>query len=316
MPEKPYEPLLHRELHAHDARQHFARQLSLVHDLVNYGTNLIPSCLASSKRDLGDVIVITVLLKQVVMMLDAFEVLIAEACTEASILQARAVFEASLYLDWMVSSDKEKKALYYYVANLRKERQWTRRGVSDDPEQKTFYANLGNFAEAMEPTRRKLTDMAPEQLRKIDQFLAKEPYAQVDAEFEKAKGGRQHDLPWHAPLGESSVRGIAKALGRLHEYEVFYVQMSEMMHASRYEPHIKIQKGIINLEPIRHLEGLATTLRFTLSIALYTYRKVLEHYRPGQLAEFSGRYVRDWREPFMNMPVIQYEKGSSGATLI
>ena len=315
MPEKPYEPLLHRELHAHDSKQHFARQLALVHDVVNYGTNLIPSCLASSKRNLGDVIVITVLLKQVVMMLDAFEVLIGEACTEASTLQGRAVFEASLYLEWMLSSDKEKKALYYSVANVRKERQWTRRGVSDDPEQKTFFANLGEFAEAMEPTRLKLIGLAPERLREMDELLAKHPYAQVNAELEKARGDRKYEAPWHAPLGESSVRGIAKSLRRLHEYEVFYVQSSEMMHASRHAPHIKIRKGSIKLEPIRHLDGLATTFLFTLSIVFYTYRKVLEYYRPGQLAEFHGRYVRDWRDAFMNMPQIQY-KVSSDATLI
>ena len=315
MTEKPFEPLLHRELHAHDAKQHFARQLALVHDVVNYGTNLIPSCFVSSKRDLGDIIVITVLFKQVVMMLDAFEVLISEACTEASVLQSRALSEASLYMEWMLISDKEKKALYYYVANVRKERQWARRGVLDDPEQKTFYKNLGDFAEAMEPTRHKLADVAPERLREIDEFLAKEPYAQVNADLEKARRGRQYEATWHAPLGEASVRGIAKSLGRLHEYEVFYVQTSEMMHASRHAPHIKIRKGNIKLEPIRHLEGLATTLRFTLSVVFHTYRNILQYYRPGQLAEFNNRYVRDWREAFMHIPEIRYE-GSSDTTLI
>jgi hypothetical protein len=313
--EKPYEPLLHRELHVHDVKEHFARQLSVVHDVVNYGTNLIPACFASSKRDLGDVIVITVLLKQVVMMLDAFEVLIGEACTEASTLQGRALFEASLYLDWMLSADKEKKALYYHVANVRKERQWAQRGVSDDPEQNVFFANLGNFAEAMEPTRLKLRDFAPDRLREINELLAKEPFAQANAELEKARGSRQYEPPWHKPLGEKSVRGIAKSLNRLHEYEIFYVQSSEMMHASRHAPHIKIQKGHVKLEPIRHLDGLDTILRFTLSIVFHTYRKVLDQYRPGQLTEFNARYIRDWREAFTIMPNIQY-KGDSNPTLI
>ena len=315
MPDKPYEPLLDRENHAKDAKQYFERQLSVLRDVVNYGTNLIPSCFVSSGRELGDVIAITVLFKQVVMMLDAFEVLIGEACTEASTLQSRALFEASIYLEWMIRADKEKKALYYYVANVRKELQWVRRGIVDDPEQKAFFANLGAFAEAMEPTRQKLTDIAPRRLQEIDAFLAKEPFAGIDADFERARGNRAYDVPWYVPLGEVSVRSIAKSLGRLHEYEVFYSQSSESMHASRLAPHVKFGTGKVKLESMRHLEGLDTALRFTLSMTFYTYRRILETYRPGQLAEFNGRYVQDWREAFMRMPEIKY-KGSGEATLI
>jgi hypothetical protein len=311
MREKPYEPLLHRELHAHDAKQHYARQFALLRDVVNYGTNLVPSCFASSSRSLGDVLVTAVLLKQVVLMLDAFEVLVREGCVEASILQARSLFEASLYAEWMLTSDLEKKALYYYVANVRKERQWARRGVIDDPEQDVFFRNLGEFAEAMEPTRLKLAEFAPERLREIDEFLEKEPYAAINAEFERVRG----DRPWHVPLGEPSVRSIAKSLGRLHEYEVFYVQSSETMHAARHSPHIKILKGKIEFEPIRHLDGLATTLRFALSTAFHTYRKVLERYRPEQVVEMHRRYVQDWREAFMNIPQVTY-KSSGDATTI
>jgi len=41
--ENPYEPLLHRELHVHDVKEHFSKQLELLRDVVNYGTNLIAS---------------------------------------------------------------------------------------------------------------------------------------------------------------------------------------------------------------------------------------------------------------------------------
>ncbi|MCK9532567.1 MAG: DUF5677 domain-containing protein [Gammaproteobacteria bacterium] len=315
MTDKPYEPLLNRERHSGDAQEHYARQLELVADVVNYGTNLIPSCLASSDRQLGDVIVTSVLLKQVVLMLDALGVLVREACADASILQARALFEASLFLEWMLTDDQEKKALYYYVANVRKERQWVKRGVTDDPEQTQFFRNLGEFSDALKPTRQKLSQFAPDRLREIDEFLAKEPYASINREYETIRGNRPFEPAWYAPLGESSVRGVAKSLGRLHEYEIFYVQSSETMHASRHGPHIKISQNQVKLEPIRHLEGVGTTLRFALSVTFHTYQKVLGRYRPGQLAEMQRRYVNEWREAFMSIPQVTYKKSGSATTI-
>jgi hypothetical protein len=315
MREKPFEPLLHRELHARDAKNHYAVQIVLLRDVVNYGTNLVPSCLASSGRTLGDVVITTVLLKQVVLMLDALEVLAGEACSEALVLQARAMFEASVYLEWMLREDKERKALYYYVANVRKERQWVKRGIEDDPEQEAFFRNLGEFGNALTETRSSLATIAPPRLAEIDSFLAKEPYAAINADFEREKGNRPFEPSWHTPLGESSVRSVAKAVGRLHEYEIFYTHGSETMHVSRHTRHVKIKKGRIELEPIRHLEGLKTTLLFSLSVAFHTYRVVLGHYRPGQLDEFNRRYVQDWRSAFMNIPTVNYQESKNQALI-
>ena len=315
MPEEPYEKLLHRELHSHDANEHYSAHIDLLKDVVNYGTNLIPACLSSSKKSLGDVVIITVLLKQLVMMLDAFQVLVAEACTEAALLQCRALFEASIYIDWILSSDKERKARYYYVANVRRERQWVRRGVPNDAEQKVFFNNLGEFGKTLEETRNKLAATAPDRLKALDEFLGKEPYAAVSDDFDKARKNRPYDPPWHAPLGERSVRSICKTVGRLHEYEIFYSLMSEVMHGSRQGSHVKIEKGQITLEPIRHLEGLSTSLNFTLSSAFHTYRKILEHYRPGQIAEFKKRYTKEWRDAFMNIPKVNYQDSAGKPAL-
>jgi hypothetical protein len=311
MPEKPFKPLLHRELHSHDAKEHYHAQIELLKDVVNYGTNMVPACFNSSTRNLGDIVVITVLLKQVVMMLDAFQILITEACTEAALLQCRALFEASIYLEWMLSSDAEKKALYYYVANVRREQMWVKRGIPGNVEQNKFFENLGEFGNTLEKTKDKLAVEAPSRLVDIEKFLANEPYYSVNAEFDAAKGSRPYDPAWYVPLGKRSVRSLATAVDRLHEYEIFYSQTSETMHASKHTSHIKMSKGHITFEPIRHLEGLSTNLSFSLSVVFHTYKRVLECYRPGQLPEFNKRYAECWREAFMNIPNVKYEAASN-----
>jgi len=96
MKEKEFTLLLDRKKHEADVRQHFAGHIDLLIDLANYGSNLIPRAYDSSGKKLEDIIVIGILLKQVVSMIDAVEVLISKGAVSPANLQARAAFEATL----------------------------------------------------------------------------------------------------------------------------------------------------------------------------------------------------------------------------
>ena len=166
--DNPYEPLLHRQLHIHDVNTHFSDQLALVRDIVNYGSNLVPSCYTSSAKSLGDIIAITVLLKQMIAMLDSIEVLLANACVPVSWLQVRALFEASVYLDFLLSGERDRKAEFYYVANIRKELRWTKITQPHDPERTSFAGDLGEFAGILEQEATSIQNIGKHQLEKID----------------------------------------------------------------------------------------------------------------------------------------------------
>lgn len=312
MNENPYKPLLHRELHMHDVQEHFDQQLLLLRDVVNYGTNLVPAALHSSDRALAAIVVIPVLLKQLVSMLDAYEVLVSNACVPASVLQYRSAFEASLYIDFILSGDEESKAQHFYVANIRKEKEWALRAMQGTDEQQRFFDALGDFADALQGTKAKLAGAAAQQVSDAQVFLADEPWKSVNDSIEQKRGNRQHDPAWYELFGPRSVRQLSDCVGRLHEYEIFYSGSSEKMHGSDYKSHIKIHDGEISMEPIRHLSGIASGINFSVSVALHTYRKVLERYRPGQVEEFSRRYLRDWREPFMSVKDVAYKAVEMG----
>ncbi len=307
MSERPFEKLLHRELHMHDVQQNFEQQLLLVRDVVNYGTNLIPATFLTSSRELVDVIILPVLLKQMVSMLDAFEVLVSNACVPASLLQSRAAFEASIYIDFMLAGNGDEKAKHFYVSNIRKEMEWAKRTQTGDPAQVLFFKALGEFGNALDLTKNNLAAAAKTQLDIANAFLSNEPWRSVNVNIEAARGNRAHDLPWYAPFGPKSVRQLSGVVGRLHEYEVFYGASSEKMHASDYKSHVTLGGGTMSMEPIRNLLCLASSLRFTLSVAFHTYKRVLQAYRPGQIEEYNRRYMTDWRDPFMSMPDVKYE---------
>ncbi|MEM7764069.1 MAG: DUF5677 domain-containing protein, partial [Pseudomonadota bacterium] len=274
MPDSPYKPLLHRELAKFDVTKHCMPQLELLKDLVNYGSNMIPACLHSSEKQLRDIIVVAVLLRQVVLNLDSFEVLIGESCTESAMLQVRAIFEASLQLDWILEGDSPLKAKYYYVASVRRKLLWAKRTVAETEESKKFFDQLGQFAEDLDPYRQRMEEEAMIQIRRIERFLGKQEFTEINKHFDSVKKSAPFDPFWYKPLGQKSLRSISKAVGRSAEYEVFYGQLSQASHASDYGHHIEIGSGKVTLREIRHLRQVKWLLQFAVCASLKTYRKV------------------------------------------
>jgi hypothetical protein len=151
MPENPH-PVLHSRNQSIDfVLQHYAPQLELLVQMVNYSSNLIPRAFESSEKQMVDLMVCFGFLKQFASMLDAAEILLRAGAVHASFVPLRVAFEASLYLEWLLVSDGAKKATYYYVGDIRKELDLTRfcghlsvrfGGVRDGREECSIYAGF------------------------------------------------------------------------------------------------------------------------------------------------------------------------------
>jgi len=107
--ESEFKPLLDRDKAVGDVKKHLNQWIDLIRDVTDYGANLIPMCFSSSDRTLKDAVVLAILLRQVVAMLDAIQVLLSNGAVHAAHLQLRALFEASIYIDWILESDSRKR---------------------------------------------------------------------------------------------------------------------------------------------------------------------------------------------------------------
>lgn len=308
MREKEFKPIIDRDKHEKDAIKYLSKHLEFLTDIVNYGSNLIPRAYDSSDKKLEDIIVIAVLLKQIILMIDAAEVLISQGAVTAAYLQARATFEASLYIEWILKSDSEKKARYYYISNLRRQRLWALRFDDSTIESQAFI-------EALEPVKEhidtkdlgNLQRQAEEEVTGIDALLLKPGWKEISEEYEKVKNksiGAERD--WYRLLGVSSIRQLAKRVGRLGMYELYYSRSSEVIHGTAYKDHIRLGKGKITFEPVRQLKDANLVLRFINITAIDTFKSVLTHYRYGELTNFARKYTLDWRNAFLNVPSISY----------
>src|SRR5208283_2575345 len=248
--------------------------------------------------------VLAILLRQVVAMLDGVELLLSNGATHAAQLQMRALFEASIYIDWILESDCEKKAAYYYVHNLRRKRLWASRTQPGSAESQNFIAEMNKSGL---PISDELRESSREQIQEIDRVLSRPKFANINEDFEKHRNGKRYDPAWYVPLGQRSLRTIAQKVDRSSQYVIFYSGASEVMHTSNYGHHIIIGDGELTFQPIRTLEGFERVLRPSLGIALHIFRRILQEYRAGELPLFSRKYIEKWQEKFMNFPQIKYQ---------
>jgi hypothetical protein len=75
MPDTPHSTLLDRSTQTSAIAKGYTPQLDMLTDMVNYTSNLILRCYGSSEKQLRDLIVCYVLLKQFAGMLDCVEIL-------------------------------------------------------------------------------------------------------------------------------------------------------------------------------------------------------------------------------------------------
>ncbi len=306
VPESEFKPLLDRDRTLADVNEHLQPWVRLIRDITNYGTNLVPRCMASSGKKLEDAIVLATLLRQAVAMLDGIEILLSNGAVYVSNLQRRALFESSIYIDWILESDTEKRAAYYYVHNLRRMRIWASRSQPGSPEWQEFSSVVNDFRIRIHDEVR---DSDKTKVLEIDRALSQPKYSAINKEFDELRRGKRYDSSWYAPLlhrGQRNLGAISRVVGRESQYRLLYSGASEVMHASNYGHHVKFADGKLTLFPIRLLQGFEIVLSFSLSTAIHTYMTVLKKYRPDELSNFGRKYLENWQNEFRNMPKVQY----------
>lgn len=304
--EQEHPALLDRKSVTADVEKHLTPWLDSMRDLVSYGTNLIVRCVGDSQRQTKDRVVLTILLRQAVAMLDSVEVQLSKGCTHTANLQMRALFEASVYIEWILAGDSERKARYYHVHNLRRKRMWANRTQPGSPEATDFAAEMGKYGLKISDELRK---KSLEQIQEIDRILAQPELAAINADFEAIKTirGLKRDVAWYVPLGPKSFAAIARATGDAALYVILYSGASEVMHSSSDDQHVEFEAGKLTIKQIRSLAGFEPVFRFSLGIALHLYRTILKEYRPGELTNFARKYVEQWQKHYLNFLEIKYE---------
>lgn len=304
VPESEYKPLLDREKAVADVKNHLSHWTALVHDVTSYGSNLIPRTFTSSPRQLRDAVLIGVLLRQVVAMLDAMDILLSNGATYASHLQMRALFEASVYIDWILRCHSATKTDYFYVHNIRRKRMWAAKTQPGFTESELFLRMMNDAGVPLTDAAKK---SSKELIGEIDGVLGQPKFSGINADFDRYRKKKGREVAWYVPLGPASFAAVARAVNKEAYYTIFYSIASEVMHSSSYDRHIKLGKKL-TIQPIRWLDQFQAIFHFSVSMAISAYRAVLTEYRPEELVNFSRKYLEKWQKDFLHFPKIIYKE--------
>ena len=291
--------ILNRARAQSDVEQHFQDVLGLLDEMGEYGANLIPRCFDDSSKNVEDIVVLGVMLKQFVGMLESVRTLVSGGLVFQASLPLRAMLEASLYAEWILKTDSHTRANAYYVANFRAERSRSQKHLAGDFDSLYEGRISQEEIEAMRSHSQSVLD-------EVNKLLSQSELSPVDKEFDKVKKNRSYDPNWYEIVGAKSVRGIAIDLDRLTEYDWIYSPTSELAHASVYRTHIRFKSdSTISFKPVRILEGITPLLNSTTSAALKTYPMILEHYRPAEVVNFARKYVEEWQGRFRSIKSVK-----------
>jgi len=307
MPEEPHK-ILERDLYSVLIKEHFSESLELMEDLVNYGTNLIPRCYASSEKKIHDIVILVNFLKQAVSLLDSIHILSAKGSTVSCFISLRSLFEISVYLDWIFQQETEKRGSLYFVWDIRQKLHWAlsmKEGTPENQDCKLYIRDsLKRVAlSAKDPS------LLESQISLLEKQLLADECAKINQEFKRRKKGFR-DREWYVPGGVNSFREMAKAVKREGEYKVFYSSYSEITHGLAFDEQINLTEGMVVFEPIRNMSGIDEIFRCSLNLILDIYRKVLTHYRYGEIENFNRKYVAEWRARYLTVKSVEYKNGT------
>jgi hypothetical protein len=298
--EKCLERFLDRDVAKEWITQSYSEALEFLRDMVCYGTSLIARAYESSEKRPCDVIVIFVLLKQVVAMLDAVEVLVSSGAILAANLQARAIMEASMFLGWILDSDTEKKAKHYYVADLRSSKLEGQRLLGGDTTLNRLMEEMEMGPIDVDEFQNSSSDGVKREMELIDKLLSSPEYSDVNRAFEYDPKGkpRKREPHWYQTCGAWTIREIAEQLRREMDYCVFYAKDSDIVHSKVLKHHIDLGLDSVNVKPIRNTGDIAALIKHSARLALVAYYNVLRFYRFGELSAFKKKIKEDWRPYF------------------
>jgi len=293
--EYPNLELLDREKALKIAKEYFQETDALLQDIVNYGTKLLTHAATSCEEGITNAIIIGVFAKHTIVMADSIQINLSQGAGLAAHIPLRALYEAFLYMSWLLDKDTDLRARHYHVWNLRQQRRWAARTVKGTPENVAFSSvEEGLSIKSNKEKWNKLEKEAKRQVAELDVILANSANATVNAAFESKRNQKHdYDVDWYVPTGAKSIFGIADILGYEAEYKMFYSTLSGVVHASDSRKHLLFDGARVAMTSLRSFESFQTVYSFSISMMLRVYKAIIVRYLPNEHQAFAAKYLAD-----------------------
>ena len=266
---------------------------------VNYGTHLVATC----DRSAGErhVISITMLGLHVVEALDAIAVLLRYCCADPAKVLLRNEMEAMFGIEYMAQSDSERKAIQYLLAHAHNRIDWYNKlnpTTETGKQLKAQFAKDSTFHDLDVVS----LDTAAE-IANLEKMLSRPEYSAVEAEWQRTKKERGGKLWWYSLFeGPRNIEGLAGAVHGHGWYEGVYRIYSGEIHATNAIESLHTNHDMTaSYQPLRYPIDLPNVAQMAVSIALRTYRCLIDMLVPAEKANYKHWYMREIKPDFSTL---------------
>jgi hypothetical protein len=293
MPTEEFKDVLDRDFSKAAAAEVISTGEPLLREVVNHATWAFRRCLNEITAEKDVHVAPFSLYHHVIEQVDGVQALVSEACAVATLPLLRAAFEASLQLEY-IHADKEQvrqRSLAWFASHLREKVRLYGRLDPETGSGKEFKASWeGEMAEHM-----RIYDIAEgatlELRTNLESHLQSGPFTLINEEL-----SRNPKRPWYSAFeGPANLRELARALGRLVEYDLQYRRWSSAVHGSDADLYLVgngKDQGYFRV--IRDPQDLARAAWWAVGLLLRTTRTMIDSYRPGE--KLQNWYLGDVRE--------------------
>ncbi len=305
MPTQPLETILYRELSIASAREAIDNVSPLLQEVVNYSTNVFARCVSSAPGEIENYAVPLIYL-HMIEMTDGIEVLLSKSCPTPAKLLLRSLFEALLFIEYILEENYENRALAWIAFFVRKRLALYR---SHDPS-----TNEGRHFRALLKNDKLVGDIRIQYPAEFDDFithyeedLLNSPKLEpVQREIERYKREKSRKpRRWYHIFGPQppkktphSVEQLAKHLDMTAMYEILYREWSAIHHVTEPARFISTTKNKRQaIRPLRDPSEIEMVADFAEVFMVYATRLILRKFRPGEeraLAEWHLREVKKY----------------------
>lgn len=292
MPTPPLTPLLDRARSKAEASALVRIVDPLLEELVNYATHVFDRCQSSATGGQDEELGPLILYLDVVEMTDGVHTMIKDVCAGAAIPVLRSLFEAELYLDFLLSKKDPERSLAWLVdyATTRIDRLQRYDPIKKSETKRRKKKGL------LGPTKkeRELSALIRMEIKGLQNFLGQPHIVPV-----KAKIGRASR--WYQPYGGgATLEQLANTLGRGDEYQKLYRYWSAVSHAGDLSRFLSVTSADAPaFQPLRDPTQVAEIASIASMIILRATRRMIARYRPTETRSLQEWYRREIRSLHM-----------------
>ena len=261
----------------------------LLKEVLNYGLALFARCCIRPEG--GDEnLAILFTYRHLLEMLDSVLIQIAECSPAPAALQLRAMFEALLTLEYIIS-DKSKtrqRALAYLYQVERQRKAFYLTLDPSTPQAKALleYISSDPYSNDFKPVQ--VPDLA-ERLQEIEDLVGTPDFQVIANEYRRTRKTLKRKPHWYSLYdGPKSIKDLAQLLKRGASYAFLYRGWSERTHSVDAIDRILTHDSAgPSARPLRDASELNSTIDFAIKFSIDAARWLIRYYRPDEEPAFA-----------------------------